>query len=325
MADQLAGDLIERFQRDFPIVRRPYAEIARRLDRSEVEVVAVLMGLLDQGRLTRIGPVVRPNVAGCSTLAAIAVPPERLDAVARQVSSEAGVNHNYEREGRINLWFVVHARDEADLTETLSRISRRAGLPVYDFRLETEYKINLGFSLLDTKSPETAPQPPGDVPACSTDDVALIAALDAGLGLEPEPFGQVAGRIGTDVDACLAQIRNLIERGVIRRFGLVLRHRAFGYDANAMAVWQVPVGDIDRIGRALAAEKGVNLCYRRRTALADWPFNLYAMIHGKDRAAVEARIGEIASAQGLSGFESRILFSTRCFKQTGARHRKVAA
>lgn len=160
MTDQLADDLIERFQRDFPIVRRPYAEIARRLGRSEVEVVAVLMGLLDQGRLTRIGPVVRPNVAGCSTLAAIAVPPERLDAVARQVSSEAGVNHNYEREGRINLWFVVHARDEADLTEALARISRRAGLPVYDFRLETEYKIDLGFSLSDTKSREAAPQPP---------------------------------------------------------------------------------------------------------------------------------------------------------------------
>lgn len=318
----IEDELIERFQRGFPIVRRPYAAMAETLGVSEIEVVAALERLQDQDKISRIGAVVRPNLAGSSTLAAIAVPPERLDAVAALVSSEPGVNHNYERENVINLWFVVHAADEAALRATLGRIGAKVRLPVHDLRLEREYRIDLGFSLKGGRAPRISAATPEAVRGAI--DPSLIAALDRGLGIEPEPFARIAAEAGMGIDICLARIRTLVEAGAIRRFGIVVRHRAFGFDANAMVVWSLPDADVDRIGEAIADEEGVTLCYRRRRAPPAWPYNLYAMIHGKDRRAVEARIEAITRAADLGAVPQAVLFSRRCFKQTGAR-REVAA
>jgi DNA-binding Lrp family transcriptional regulator len=139
--------LLNEFQRDFPLDSRPYARIAATLGVSEEDVLAGLAGLRDQGMVSRVGAVVRPNTVGASTLAAMAVPPELLDHAAAIVNDEPGVNHNYEREHAINLWFVVTAADADGVAETIQRIERKTGIPVLDLRLEQAYHIDLGFDL----------------------------------------------------------------------------------------------------------------------------------------------------------------------------------
>lgn len=322
-AEILEAALIERYQRDFPLVRKPFAAIARELGAPEHLVIATVERLLASGRMSRLGAVIRPNVAGISTLAAMTVPKNRLDDVADLVSRDPGVNHNYERENALNLWFVLHAANEDDLVSRLSRIASATGLDVHDLRLAKEYRIDLGFSLTGETSNDISTV--GALPVCDPDDVALIGALDDGLEASSAPFDPIAEKLGLDVDDCLARIAALRANGAIRRFGLVVNHRAYGYAANAMVVWNLPDEIADGAGEVLAKQQGVTLCYRRWRSMPVWPFNLYAMIHGKSRRQVESRIVEISAACGLDAFPRTVLFSSRCFKQTGARRKAAAA
>lgn len=139
--------LLNDFQRDFPFEPRPFARIAETLGVAEDEVLTCLADLRDRGMVSRVGAVVQPNTIGASTLAAMAVPAERLDEVAAVINAEAAVNHNYEREHEINLWFVVTAADAAGVQDVLKRIERRTGLPVLDLPLEKAFHIDLGFQL----------------------------------------------------------------------------------------------------------------------------------------------------------------------------------
>ena len=139
--------LLDGFQRDFPLCPRPYAEIADRLGVDEESVIAALTRLREGGAISRIGAVVRPHRLGWSTLAAIAVPAERLDDVAALVSGYPEVNHNYERTHRVNLWFVVTAASRDRVAQVLDEIAARSGLEVLDLPLEEAFCLDLGFRL----------------------------------------------------------------------------------------------------------------------------------------------------------------------------------
>ena len=151
MSDQIQQRLLNDYQRDFPLEPRPYARIARDLGISEEQVRDHLKTLNDRGAMSRIGAVVRPNTIGASTLAAIRVPPDRLDEVAAFVSAQPEVNHNYEREHPINLWFVVAAADDIAVSDVLARIETETGLEVIDLPLERSFHIDLGFDLEKTQ------------------------------------------------------------------------------------------------------------------------------------------------------------------------------
>ncbi|RYU59935.1 Lrp/AsnC family transcriptional regulator [Methylolobus aquaticus] len=143
----LQQHLLNDFQRDLPLTPTPYREIADALGVDEEAVLSHLQSLQTGGVISRVGPVFAPNRLGASTLAAVAVPPERLEEVAALVNTFTEVNHNYEREHRYNLWFVLTARDEARLSEVLAQIEAATGLPVLSLPLLEEFHIDLGFPL----------------------------------------------------------------------------------------------------------------------------------------------------------------------------------
>ena len=107
--------LLNHWQRGFPLDREPFAAIGRCVGVDASAVLAHYARLQDQGSFSRIGAVFAPGAGGASLLAAMAVPPDRLERVAIDVSRHAGVNHNYRREHRYNLWFVASSTDEAAL------------------------------------------------------------------------------------------------------------------------------------------------------------------------------------------------------------------
>ncbi|MCB1774601.1 MAG: AsnC family transcriptional regulator [Gammaproteobacteria bacterium] len=139
--------LLDDFQHDFPLDPQPFATIADKLGVSEKTVIERLKYLKRFGALSRVGPVLRPNRIGASTLAALAVPADRLETVAAMVSALPEVNHNYEREHVYNLWFVVTAADRDAVDAVLQRIERDTGLAVLDLPMLEDYFIDLGFSL----------------------------------------------------------------------------------------------------------------------------------------------------------------------------------
>ena len=320
--DALEQRLVDGWQRGFPLVPRPYAAIASALGSTERDVIAAVARRLSDGVVSRVGAVFRPNVVGASTLAAIAVPPERLAEVARLVSAHEEVNHNYEREHAFNLWFVATAPDAAHLDAALAAIERESGLAVIRLPLVRDYWIDLGFDVHATGThvpPVRRVAPPVAPLPLNERDRRIVAALEEGLAAEPRPYAELARRAGVTEPFLTVRLAEWLNRGVISRFGLVVRHRPLGYSANAMCVWDVPDGDADALGAALARESAVTLAYRRRRA-DGWRYNLYAMIHGRDRAAVVARRDAIAAALGLDRHAHDVLFSLAAFKQRGARY-----
>lgn len=151
-------------------------------------------------------------------------------------------------------------------------------------------------------------------------DHALIAALAEGLPLVDRPYRAVGAQAGMEEDEVIARIRAMREAGIIRRFGIIIRHHELGFSANAMSVWDIPDDEVSGVGRVLGDSPEVTLCYRRPRRLPDWPYNLFCMIHGRDRAAVEATIAALVERHGLGRFPHAVLFSCRRFKQTGARY-----
>ena len=139
--------LLNDWQRDFPLTPRPFAVIAERLGCDESEVIEGYRRLTAVGKVSRIGAVLRNNTVGASTLAAIAVPSARLEEVAALVSDYPEVNHNYEREHRLNLWFVVTAESRARVSEVLAEIEQRSGLAALDLPMLEAYFLDLGFEL----------------------------------------------------------------------------------------------------------------------------------------------------------------------------------
>ncbi|MCP4329657.1 MAG: Lrp/AsnC family transcriptional regulator [Alphaproteobacteria bacterium] len=145
--DRFGRDLLDGFQRDLPLTPRPFAEIADRLGVAEDDVLDGLRRLTEAGAVSRVGAVVAPHSVGWSTLAAMAVPAERLEDVAASVSAIPEVNHNYQREHRFNLWFVVTGCDRDHVAAVLDGIEARSGCQVLDLPLLESYHIDLGFDL----------------------------------------------------------------------------------------------------------------------------------------------------------------------------------
>jgi len=150
-------------------------------------------------------------------------------------------------------------------------------------------------------------------------DRRLLDAIADGLPLTSRPFATVAAWTGLGEDEVIRRLGRLLAGGVVKRLGVVVRHRELGYHANAMVVWDVPDDEIAEAGRRAAAYPFVTLCYQRPRRPPIWPYNLFCMIHGKDRAAVKAQIATLNGQAGLARYGHAVLFSRLCFKQRGAR------
>jgi DNA-binding Lrp family transcriptional regulator len=315
--------LLDRFQRDFPLEPRPFARVAARLGLGEAEVIDRLAAMQAAGRIARVGGTVRPNTAGASTLAALAVPEERIEEVAATVGAEPGVNHSYLREADWNLWFVATAPDGTALAAMLARIEGASDLPVLDLRLVRPFNIDLGFPLAGR--PVAMPGGRGvETAVLRADDRPLLDALSRGLDLTPRPFAALALRLGRDETAVTSRIAVLLAAGILTRLGVIVRHRSLGFTANAMVVWDVPEADTQAAGQTLAALPGVTLAYERRPVAGVWPYRLFCMIHARSRPEALSVLDAARALPALAGLSHRVLFSTRCFKQSGARLTEAA-
>ena len=151
-------------------------------------------------------------------------------------------------------------------------------------------------------------------------DRELIAVIQDGLPLVAHPYAAIGEQLGLSETAVIKRLEMLQSAGLIKRMGVVVKHRALGYRANAMVVWDIPDDQVERIGALLADEVCVTLCYQRPRRLPAWRYNLFCMIHGRERDSVLRRLEQIISCHGLEKIPYNVLFSGRSFKQRGARY-----
>jgi DNA-binding Lrp family transcriptional regulator len=147
----------------------------------------------------------------------------------------------------------------------------------------------------------------------------LLLAIQDGLPLVPRPYAEVANRMGVSEEQALKLIDSLVQRGAIKRIGAVPNPRALGIIANGMAVWDVPDERASEVGRRLGRMREVTHCYRRRRHPPAWPYNLFAMVHGRSRQEVQEIVTRISSELGIASRPHEILFSTRLLKKRGTR------
>ena len=334
IAQPLEFRLLNEYQQGFPLCSAPFSDIAHSMGCSPELVVQTYDRLKQTGRISRVGAVFAPQRLGASTLAALSVAPDRLAEVAAWVSEFPEVNHNYEREHRFNLWFVVTASSSQRLDAVLDAIEARCALPVLRLPLVEQFHIDLGFHMTlscgtqgpvtraplarlvpkidKTQKHMTAPYQPD---AASQ---ALINALQHGLALVARPYEAIAQQLSWTEQQVLERITAWLQSGLLKRFGVVVRHHELGYTANAMVVHNVPDALVSALGQQIGHHPGVTLCYRRPRVGTEWPYNLFCMLHGRERAEVQRQIAELRATHGLHDYAFDVLFSRTRYKQQGA-------
>ncbi|SLN44530.1 hypothetical protein PEL8287_02265 [Roseovarius litorisediminis] len=317
VSDPINQALLDDWQRGFPVTERPFGLLSEFLGTTEQDVINRLQTAITTGRVTRIGATCAPNTISASTLAAIAAPEDRIEEVADIIGEEPGVNHSYLRENDWNLWFVATGPDRAHVDRALARIQKRSGLRVLDLRLVRPFNLDLGFSLRGGGARLPVARPP-DTSVLQEGDRDVMQALMRGLPMEERPYQAIARQLARPQAEVINRIKVLIGAGIIARLGVIVRHRALGWRANAMVVWDLPHDAITDAGPMLAAHPGVTLCYERTPVEGVWPYRLYSMIHARSRAEALSHLEAATELPGLKGVPHLALFSSRCFKQTGA-------
>ena len=329
--------IVNAFQGGFPVVEAPFEPAAaalreRGVDIDADELCARVRHLDETGVLSRFGPLVNAEaIGGTATLVAMHAPPERFDAVAEQVNAHREVAHNYEREHpHLNMWFVVSVADADRVAEVLGEIEAETGQPTYnlpkqrEFRVEAKFLVDGPISEGDVDLSALGPTvDPENRSTLTPEERDLVMEVQGGLPVTATPYRDVAGRLGVEVDWVLSTLKRFLTEGKIRRVGVVPNHYALGYTENGMTVWNVPDELVDEVGPAVAGLEFVTHCYQRPRHEGVWPYNFFAMTHGRSEAESDERVQEVretmAAYWDVGDDDWDTLFSTRILKKTGIR------
>jgi DNA-binding Lrp family transcriptional regulator len=314
--DQTDRKLLNLLQAGFPLVSNPFAALAGELAIGEDEVLARARRLRESGVLRRLSAIFDVYRIGYkSSLIAMSMPPERLEEGAAVISAHPCVSHNYSRDHRLNLWFVLAIPRERDFEATVADMARRVGatrtlvLPALKlFKIDVRYDMVEGEG---SSEPEERPKK-GQRRKLAPAEIDAVRVLQQDLPITSHPFAAEARTLGLSEKALLARAAAFLEEGIMRRFAAVLRHQEAGFRANGMACWAVPEERIEEIGNILAASPRVSHCYQRPT-YPDWPYPLYSMVHSPSRRQCESIVADLSRQTGVSDYT--VLFSTKEYKK----------
>ena len=329
--------IINAFQGGFPVVEHPFEPAAAALRDRGVDVTATelrerIAALDEAGTLSRFGALVNAEaIGGTATLVAMHAPDERFDEVAETVNAHREVAHNYEREHpHLNMWFVVSVADEDRVAEVLDAIEAETGQETYnlpkqrEFRVEAKFLVDGPIAEGDVDLSGVGPDvTPADRRALTPAERDLVVEIQGGLPITDTPYADVAAAIDQDPAWVVETIKRFEREGKIRRVGVVPNHYALGYTENGMTVWDVPDDLIETVGPAVASLPFVTHCYQRPRHEGVWPYNFFAMTHGRSAAESDRRIQEVKETMAeywdVDDGDWDSLFSTQILKKTGIR------
>ncbi len=321
--DSVDRELLNRIQWDFPMMERPFAALGETIGIPEAEVIQRLARLKEERIIRQISAIFDTRAMGYrSSLVAMRFPPESVDEAALIINGHPGVSHNYKREHAFNLWFTVavepHSSLEAhvDALDALTGAEETLLLPTLKlFKIGVRLDMGEGIpdgrdSLDDIYSEEDRAR--GASFELTPLDISIVMELQEDLPLVPQPYEGAADRLGLSVEELFARCRILEEQGKLRRTAAILHHRRAGYRANGMGVWAVPPERVEAVGPIMASFKNVSHCYLRPT-YRSWPYNLFSMIHARNKAECEDIAGQMSIETGITKYD--VLYSTVEYKK----------
>jgi DNA-binding Lrp family transcriptional regulator len=321
--DEFDKRLLNQMQGAFPIVERPYAEVATALGVDEATVLQRVQELLDERIIRQVTPIFDTRALGYSSmLVAAKVDPEHPWGPARIVNSHPGVSHNYLRNHEFNMWFTIAVEESSKLglQGTLDVLQELTGaesirqlptLKLFKIRMDLDMEGDTE-ALAKVAGEAVAPadldkQPYDDL------DVAVVRATQGDLPVVSEPYAEAARAVGMPVARLLDHLTGMVERRLLRRVAAILFHRRAGFSANGMGVWRVPDSKIAEYGPRMAAFRGISHCYERPT-YEDWRYQIFTMAHGRSKEECDAILDAIAAE--LPDIQERAtLYSSTEFKK----------
>lgn len=318
--DKLDKEILNEIQWTFPLVPRPYSDIAKKFQIPEEVLMQRLRELKKSGILRQLSAIFDTRRLGYkSALVAMAIDPDKLDFVAGQINRHPGVSHNYERNHEYNLWFTLAVPPGSDLKSEIDKFSKLQGIRKIRMLPTIKlFKIGVKLEMVEEKKAEVKPTEEkkkiSEVKFVATEeDKNYIRELQKDLEITERPFLESAQRLGVTEEGLLQKAKYYEEIGVMRRFAAILRHREAGFVSNGMIVWRVPEGRIEQVGTQLGAFPQVSHCYQR-PVYPDWPYNVFSMVHCKSNDEAQKIATEIESQIDVHDY--KILFSSREFKKT---------
>jgi len=300
--ERVSQCLLREVQKNFPLVSEPYKELGKRCGLSEEEVFEYLTKFKEEGLLRQISAIFNPQALGYrTTLVAASVPPQKIEKAAQVINAYPGVSHNYLRDHHYNLWFTIAIPPGKDPDKTVQRLLEEAKVSDYLLLpIKRVFKIALILDLNEEGNGngqeakvviKTAPPPDEKI-------ISLVRLTQEDLPLVSRPFTIIGKKISLPEEEILRWLKEGLKTGLIRRFAGLVRHTKAGFHGNVMVAWQVPKERMEEVGQGLAGEPGITHCYERRS-YPHWPYNLYTMLHAKEKEEALALVESLAQKYDL--------------------------
>ncbi len=310
-------EILSRIQKKFPLVERPFKNIAGELGISEDEVIAILQQEKRDNIIRQTSAIFDTKRLGYrSSLVAFKIPEEKIDAAVEIINSHPGISHNYERNHEFNIWFTLAVPPDSRLgiEKTLEILSKLTEADDY-IMLPTLKLFKISVKLNTTGKDEKKEK----VKKVRHKEIELtplhhrvIQKAQYDIEITSEPFKKIIDELDIDYETFFSILIELQDAGIMRRFASILNHRKAGFNANAMVVWDVDEEKGEAIGEKAAAFSAVSHCYLR-PKYANWPYNLFTMVHGKTTEETNGIIEEMAKEIDAKSFMP--LYSSREFKK----------
>ncbi len=308
-------EFLTLIQKEFPVAKRPFAELAKRLGTDEDKVLDLYKRLKDEKIIRQTSAIFDTKSLGYRS-SLVAFKTDDIEKAASIINLHPGVSHNYERDNPYNLWFTIAVAPDSKLglERTVEILAKEAGVEEYII-LPTKkmFKISVQLDLKgDRAKKEKREKRKKEPMELEPIHYEMIKGLQKDIAPVKEPFADLVDALEIDYEMLQGEVERMKRAGLMRRFASILYHRKAGFTANAMVVWRVPEERAEEIGETVAAYSAVSHCYLR-PVYPNWPYPLFSMVHGKSKEEVERVVGEMAEEIGVK--EYRYLYSTREFKK----------
>ena len=316
--------LLEEVQQDFPLVPRPFELIGKRCGLSEADVIDRIRILTSSGIIRDIAAILDAEKIGYkSTLVAAKVKPELVESLTSSINLHPGVSHNYLRNHEYNMWFTLALHEGEDFHSEIESLIGNSSLSYLILPAIRKFKVRVGFRLSDSPRDQFHDEAIRETAAENRPldelDRRLMVLLQEHMQIIPDPWSRATHELALSHEELFTRIHFLKSIGAIRRISGVLRHRRIGFAANGMACFRVGEDAIGEAGMRAADFAEVSHCYQRKT-YPDWPYPLFAMVHGKEREETDSIVREIASSIGCNDFIT--LYSSKELKKERVKYFK---
>ena len=313
----MTKEILLRIQKNFPLVAKPFKEIAKELNTNEDNIIKIIQEQKDEKIIRQTSAIFDTKSLGYkSSLVAFEIDKDKINSAVKILNSHPGISHNYERNHKFNIWFTMACSPTSKLgldktIEILVELTNaNASIMLPTLKL---FKISVK---LDTTGKENKKEKVVKKEKIKIDMTPLhmdiVKLLQNDIEIKSEPFEDIINELNISYEKFFTIVDELQKSGIMRRFASILNHRKAGFNANAMVVWDVDEKNGEEIGKTAASFSAVSHCYLR-PKYPNWQYNLFTMVHGKTKEETNSVIKDIESE--ITSKSHMPLYSSREFKK----------